>query len=114
MRKITISPVTRIEGHARITLQLDDTGAVATARFHVNEFRGFEKFCEGRFFTEMPNITPRICGICPVSHAVASAKAGERIMKVTPPVAGELVRRVTCPAASYTIRPPGHGLRPGC
>ncbi|MCL4178932.1 MAG: Ni/Fe hydrogenase subunit alpha [Verrucomicrobia bacterium] len=94
MRKITINPVTRIEGHAKITLQLDEVGEVATARFHVNEFRGFEKFCEGRLFTEMPNITPRICGICPVSHAVASAKAGEMIMKVTPPVAGELVRRL--------------------
>jgi len=94
MRKITINPVTRIEGHAKITLQLDEAGEVATARFHVNEFRGFEKFCEGRLFTEMPNITPRICGICPVSHAVASAKAGEMIMKVTPPVAGELVRRL--------------------
>lgn len=94
MHKITINPVTRIEGHAKITLQLDDAGEVAAARFHVNEFRGFEKFCEGRLFTEMPNITPRICGICPVSHAVASAKAGEMIMKVRPPVAGELVRRL--------------------
>ncbi len=94
MRKITINPVTRIEGHAKITLQLDEAGEVAVARFHVNEFRGFEKFCEGRLFTEMPNITPRICGICPVSHAVASAKAGEMIMKVTPPVAGDLVRRL--------------------
>jgi len=93
-RKITINPVTRIEGHARITIQLDDAGRVQDARFHVNEFRGFEKFCEGRLYTEMPNITPRICGICPVSHAVASAKAGEMIMKVTPPRAGDLVRRL--------------------
>jgi len=93
-RKITINPVTRIEGHARITIQLDDAGRVQDARFHVNEFRGFEKFCEGRLYTEMPNITPRICGICPVSHAVASAKAGEMIMKVTPPHAGDLVRRL--------------------
>ncbi len=94
MRKITINPVTRIEGHAKITLQLDEAGHVSTARFHVNEFRGFEKFCEGRLFTEMPNITPRICGICPVSHAVASAKAGEMIMKVTPPVTAQLLRRL--------------------
>jgi len=91
---LTINPVTRIEGHAKITLQLDDDGAVADARFHVNEFRGFEKFCEGRLFTEMPNITPRICGICPVSHAVASAKAGEMIMRVTPPRTGSLVRKL--------------------
>jgi NAD-reducing hydrogenase large subunit len=93
-RKITINPVTRIEGHAKITIHLDDAGAVQDARFHVNEFRGFEKFCEGRLFTEMPNITPRICGICPVSHAVASAKAGEMILKVTPPYAGNLVRHL--------------------
>jgi len=92
--KITINPVTRIEGHAKITLQLDDAGHVQEARFHVNEFRGFEKFCEGRLFTKMPNITPRICGICPVSHAVASAKAGEMILKVTPPRPGNLVRRL--------------------
>ena len=93
-RKITINPVTRIEGHAKITIQLDDAGRVQDARFHVNEFRGFEKFCEGRLYTEMPNLTPRICGICPVSHAVASAKAGEMIMKVAPPRAGDLVRRL--------------------
>jgi NAD-reducing hydrogenase large subunit len=91
---LTINPVTRIEGHAKITLQLDDAGAVTDARFHVNEFRGFEKFCEGRLYTEMPNITPRICGICPVSHAVASAKAGEMIMRVEPPPTGFLVRKL--------------------
>ena len=81
-KKITISPVTRIEGHAKITLHLNEKNEVESARFHVNEFRGFEKFCEGRYFTEMPNITPRICGICPHSHAIASAKAGEAIMGV--------------------------------
>ncbi len=92
--KITISPVTRIEGHAKITLELDEKGVVKDARFHVNEFRGFEKFCEGRIFTEMPTITPRICGICPVSHAVSSAKACEMIMKVEVPYAGTLLRRL--------------------
>ena len=56
-KKITINPVTRIEGHAKITIQLGDDDTVREARFHVNEFRGFEKFCEGRLFTEMPNIT---------------------------------------------------------
>ncbi len=94
-QKITISPVTRIEGHAKITLQLDKDGQVKDARFHVNEFRGFEKFCEGRLFTEMPSITPRICGICPVSHAVASAKACEMIMQVKVPYTGTLLRRLT-------------------
>src|SRR3989338_4689863 len=93
-RKITINPVTRIEGHAKITLQLDDQGHVEDARFHVNEFRGFEKFCEGRLFTEMPSITPRICGICPVSHSVSSAKACEMIMKVEVPTTGQLLRRL--------------------
>jgi NAD-reducing hydrogenase large subunit len=91
---IKINPVTRIEGHAKISIFLDENGLVNDARFHVNEFRGFEKFCEGRLFTEMPNITPRICGICPVSHAVASAKAGEMIMRVNVPKTGELIRRL--------------------
>src|SRR3989338_4437106 len=93
-KKITINPVTRIEGHAKITIHLNDRGFVEDARFHVNEFRGFEKFCEGRLFTEMPSITPRICGICPVSHAVSSAKACEMIMKVQPPPTGQLLRRL--------------------
>lgn len=92
--KIVISPVTRIEGHAKITLMLDGHGKVHDARFHVNEFRGFEKFCEGRYFTEMPSITPRICGICPVSHAVASAKACEDILRVRIPYTAELLRRL--------------------
>ncbi len=71
-RTITIEPVTRIDGHAKVTVHLDDAGQVEKARFHVNEFRGFEKFCEGRLFYEMPQITERICGICPVSHHLAS------------------------------------------
>ena len=85
-RKIIISPVTRIEGHAKITIQLDDNGKVSDALFHVNEFRGFEKFCEGRMYTEMPVITPRICGICPVSHTVSSVKACEMIEGIEPPI----------------------------
>jgi NAD-reducing hydrogenase large subunit len=91
---IMISPVTRIEGHAKITIMLDDNSQVKDAQFHVNEFRGFEKFCEGRYFTEMPAITPRICGICPVSHSVASAKACEMIMGITVPYTGNLLRRM--------------------
>jgi NAD-reducing hydrogenase large subunit len=62
---ITIDPVSRIEGHAKITIHLDDQGTVSDARLHVNEFRGFEKFCEGRLMWELPGITSRICGICP-------------------------------------------------
>ena len=70
---ILIDPVSRIEGHAKITITLDDAGQVTDARFHVTEFRGFEKFCEGRPLAEMAGITARICGICPVSHLLASA-----------------------------------------
>ena len=76
-KRIVIDPVTRIEGHAKISIYMDDAGNVADAEFHVVEFRGFEKFCEGRPFSEMPGITQRICGICPVSHTLASAKAGD-------------------------------------
>lgn len=92
--KIVINPVTRIEGHASITIDLNKAGEVADAHFHVNEFRGFEKFCEGRPYTEMPTIAPRICGICPVSHAIASVKACEMIMGVTPPPAATRLRRI--------------------
>jgi NAD-reducing hydrogenase large subunit len=92
--KIVISPVTRIEGHAKITIQLGDDGEVADALFHVNEFRGFEKFCEGRMYTEMPIITPRICGICPISHSIASVKACEMIQGIQPAYTGNLLRRL--------------------
>jgi NAD-reducing hydrogenase large subunit len=89
--KIHIEPVTRIEGHAKITIQLDESGAVDEARLHVVEFRAFEKFCIGRPFYEMPGITNRICGICPTSHALASVKAGDSIMGVAvPPTAVKL------------------------
>lgn len=89
-----IDPVTRIEGHARITIELDDQGKARHAIFHVNEFRGFEKFCEGRMYTEMPTITPRICGICPVSHTLASVKACEMIQGIQPSRTGDLLRRL--------------------
>ena len=78
--RIVIDPVTRIEGHAKITIQLDDSGNVTDARFHVTEFRGFERFCEGRPFWEMAGITARICGICPVSHLLASAGTREELV----------------------------------
>ena len=93
-RRILIDPVTRIEGHAKISIYLDDEGNVSDAQFHVVEFRGFEKFCEGRPFTELPSITPRICGICPVSHLLASAKAGDAIMAVAIPPAADKLRRL--------------------
>src|SRR5215208_3955169 len=79
-QRIVIDPVSRIEGHAKISIYLDDDGQVSDARFHIGEFRGFEKFCEGRPLWEMAGITARICGICPVSHLIASAKAGDQIL----------------------------------
>ncbi len=92
--KITIEPVTRIEGHAKVTIHMNDDGNVDHAYFHVNEFRGFEKFCEGRMVFEMPQITPRICGICPVSHHLAAAKAGDIVMGVEPPRTASLLREL--------------------
>jgi NAD-reducing hydrogenase large subunit len=93
-KRIVIDPVTRIEGHAKISIFMDDSGHVSDAEFHVVEFRGFEKFCEGRPYSEMPGITPRICGICPVSHLLASAKAGDAIMAVSIPAAADKLRRL--------------------
>ncbi len=93
-QKITIEPVTRIEGHAKVTIHLNDQGSVDRAYMHVNEFRGFEKFCEGRMYFEMPAITPRICGICPVSHHLAAAKAGDALTGVTPPRPASLLREL--------------------
>jgi NAD-reducing hydrogenase large subunit len=89
-----IEPVSRIEGHAKITIQLDEDGKVADTRFHVTEFRGFEQFCVGRPVWEMPSLTARTCGICPVSHLLASAKAGDGVMGVTIPANAERLRRV--------------------
>jgi NAD-reducing hydrogenase large subunit len=93
-KRIVIEPVTRIEGHAKISIFMDNEGNVSDAEFHVVEFRGFEKFCEGRPFSEMPGITQRICGICPVSHTLASAKAGDAIMAVNIPPAANKLRRL--------------------
>ncbi len=93
-KTIIIDSVTRIEGHAKISIYLDDQGEVNEARFHVGEFRGFEKFCEGRPFWEMPALTSRICGICPVSHLIASSKTGDQLLAVKIPAAAEKLRRM--------------------
>jgi NAD-reducing hydrogenase large subunit len=93
-KTVVIDPITRIEGHAKISIFLDDAGEVEDVRFHVAEYRGFEKFCEGRPFTEMAGITARICGICPVSHLLASAKTGDKILAVKIPIAAEKLRRL--------------------
>src|SRR4030042_5839432 len=93
-KTITISPITRIEGHAQVNIMLNEDDIVKEAIFKVVDFRGFEKFCEGRPFYEMPSITSRACGICPVSHLVASAKACDAIVGVAPPEAAVLLRRL--------------------
>ena len=93
-QKITIEPVTRIEGHAKVTIQMNDKGTVDRAYLHINEFRGFEKFCEGRMYFEMPSITPRICGICPVSHHLAAAKASDDLTGAIPPRPASLLREL--------------------
>ncbi len=91
-RRITIEPVTRIEGHARVTISLGEDGRVADARVHVAQLRGFEAICVGRLVGELPALTSRICGICPMSHAVASASAGDAVLGVEPPPAARRLR----------------------
>jgi NAD-reducing hydrogenase large subunit len=91
---ITIDPVTRLEGHGKITIQLNGQGEVQDAHFHVTQVRGFERFSEGRPFYEMPSLMARICGICPVSHLIASAKACEAIMSVRIPHTAAQLRRM--------------------
>ena len=91
---ITIDPVTRLEGHGKITIHLNGQGEVEDAHFHVTQVRGFERFAQGRPFYEMPALMARICGICPVSHLVASAKACEAIMSVRIPHTAAQLRRM--------------------
>ncbi len=93
-RTIIINPVTRIEGHGKVTIFLDDQGLVSDAHFQVTDFRGFEKLAEGRPFYEMPSLTARSCGICPVSHLMASAKACDQIMAVRIPETAVKLRRL--------------------
>jgi NAD-reducing hydrogenase large subunit len=93
-RTITIDPVTRLEGHGKITIHLNEQGEVEKANFHVTQVRGFERFAEGRPFYEMPNLMARICGICPVSHLIASARACESIMSLRIPYTAAQLRRM--------------------
>ena len=93
-KEIRIDPVTRIEGHAKITIHLDDHDQVRDAQLHITQFRGFEKFCEGRPYTEMPSLMARICGICPVSHLIASAKACDSLLAVRIPPTADKLRRI--------------------
>ncbi len=91
---INIQPITRIEGHAKVAIHLDDAGNVADTYLHVQSFRGFEKFCVGRPAEEMPRIVCHICGICPWAHHLASSKAGDACFGVTPPPAAIKLRRL--------------------
>ncbi len=93
-RTIEISPVTRVEGHGKVTIHLDQNGMVDEARLHIVEFRGFERFIHGRLLWEVPVIVQRLCGICPVSHHLAAAKAMDVICGVDelPPTAEKMRR----------------------
>src|SRR5476651_2028682 len=82
-RKITIEPVTRVEGHGKVTIKLDDNDQVIQSRLHIVEFRGFEKFVQGRPYWEVPVLVQRLCGICPVSHHLAASKAMDQIVGAT-------------------------------
>jgi len=94
-RKIVIDPVTRVEGHGKVTIRLNDDGSVGETRFHVVEFRGFERFIRGRPYWEVAMIVQRLCGICPVSHHLCAAKAMDKIAGVDRlPVTADKVRRI--------------------
>ena len=93
-QKICIDPITRLEGHGRIDLFLNEAGGLENAYMIIPELRGFEKFCEGRPVEEMPRITQRICGVCPIAHHVAAAKAGDAVYHVDPPPAAKKLREL--------------------
>jgi NAD-reducing hydrogenase large subunit len=93
-RTISIDPITRLEGHGKVTIHMNEAGEVLDARFHVTQFRGYERFCHGRPYEDMPVITQRICGICPVSHQLGSAKACDAILGVDIPETAEKLRRL--------------------
>ncbi|MBA7473379.1 NAD-reducing hydrogenase HoxS subunit beta [subsurface metagenome] len=94
MRKVTIDPVTRLEGHGKIEIFLDDNGEVDKAYLQIPELRGFEKFCEGRAAEEMPRITTMICGVCPTAHHMAATKALDDLFKVEPTSAAKKIREL--------------------
>ena len=94
MKTVTINPVTRLEGHGKISIFLNDEGNVENAYFQVPELRGFEKFCEGRRVEEMPDITSRICGVCPEAHHLASTKTLDAVFHVDPPPTAKKLREL--------------------
>ena len=94
MERITIDPITRLEGHGKIEIFLDDDGNVANTYFQIPELRGFEQFCVGRPVEEIPIITNRICGVCPEAHHMAGAKAADAVYNVEPPRTGKMLREL--------------------
>lgn len=92
MKRITIDPITRLEGHGKIEIFLDDQGRVANCYFQVPELRGFEKFVEGMPVEEVPRVVTRICGVCPAAHHMAAGKAVDAVYKVEPPPAAKKLR----------------------
>jgi len=100
-RRIVIDPITRLEGHGKIDIQLDSKGQVARAFFQVPDFKGFEKFCEGRAAEEMPTLTQKICGVCPTAHHIASVKALDALFNVAPPEAAKKIRELMHTAFIY-------------
>jgi F420-non-reducing hydrogenase large subunit len=93
-REIIIDPITRLEGHGKIDIFLDDKGDVKKAYFQIPELRGFERFAEGRLAEDMPQITSRICGVCPTAHHMAATKALDDLYKVDPPIAAKKIREM--------------------
>ncbi|HAK94372.1 MAG TPA: Ni/Fe hydrogenase subunit alpha [Planctomycetes bacterium] len=93
-KRITIDPITRLEGHGKIEIFLDDAGNVANAYLQIPELRGFEKFAEGRLVEDMPRITPKICGVCPTAHHMASGKTVDAVYHVDPPPAAKKIREL--------------------
>src|SRR5512146_2606717 len=93
-QRITIDPITRLEGHGKIEIFLNDDGDVANTYFQIPELRGFERFCVGRPVEEMPLLTNRICGVCPEAHHMAAAKAADAVYHVTIPPAAKKVREL--------------------
>jgi F420-non-reducing hydrogenase large subunit len=94
LKNITIDPITRLEGHGKIEIFLDEEGNVANTYFQIPELRGFERFCVGRPVEEMPLLTSRICGVCPEAHHMAAAKAGDAVYHVDPPRTAKLLREL--------------------
>jgi F420-non-reducing hydrogenase large subunit len=102
MERITIDPITRLEGHGKIEIFLDEKGDVANTYFQIPELRGFERFCVGRPVEEMPLLTNRICGVCPEAHHMAAAKAADAVYHVSPPRPGRLLRELLYSAFYFT------------